>query len=116
MTATPRFQDAIGLQTIDKIVRKCIPKWSSGLRPTQRETIPIILDCQHLGCILQTGSGKSALYAVPIICHLEISANPTVYPEFRGLARRNPVGIVVTPTKGLAGNIVCNFSGGGVDL
>ncbi|KAF9033046.1 hypothetical protein BDZ89DRAFT_923025, partial [Hymenopellis radicata] len=57
-------------------------------------------------CILQTGGGKTALYAIPTLCHLEISQNPLEYPEFAGIVRENPVGLVVTPTKGLASNIV----------
>ncbi|THU94262.1 hypothetical protein K435DRAFT_602118, partial [Dendrothele bispora CBS 962.96] len=56
--------------------------------------------------ITATGDGKSALFAVPILVHTEISRNPDLYPTFSVNIRKKPVGIVITPTKGLANNIV----------
>ncbi|THU96621.1 hypothetical protein K435DRAFT_594534, partial [Dendrothele bispora CBS 962.96] len=51
-----------------------------------------------------TGAGKSAAFQVPIIVHEEIQRNPSLYPGLKG--KKLPVGLIVTPTKGLAGNIV----------
>jgi superfamily II DNA/RNA helicase len=53
---------------------------------------------------MATGGGKSALFAVPLIVLREIARNPGLYPDL--LTRALPQGIVVTPTKGLAANIV----------
>jgi superfamily II DNA helicase RecQ len=55
-------------------------------------------------CCMATGSGKSAMFAVSIIILLEMARNPHLYPDLP--VRALPVGLVVTPTKGLAGNIV----------
>lgn len=38
--------------------------------------------------------------------HLEISRNPSSYPRFAVSIRSDPVGVVVTPTTGLANSIV----------
>ncbi|THV01767.1 hypothetical protein K435DRAFT_817995 [Dendrothele bispora CBS 962.96] len=51
-----------------------------------------------------TGEGKSALFIVPILVHLELSSNPTSYPSFK--VQRDPVVMVITPTKGLATSII----------
>ncbi|KAJ7343168.1 hypothetical protein DFH08DRAFT_702834, partial [Mycena albidolilacea] len=56
-----------------------------------------------------TGDGKSALFTVPILCHLAVSQAPNQSPKFRAI-RRHPVGVVITPTKGLARNIVETFA------
>ncbi|KAJ7602828.1 hypothetical protein FB45DRAFT_727105, partial [Roridomyces roridus] len=52
-----------------------------------------------------TGDGKSALFIVPILVHLEVSKRPNDFPDFPGI-RAHPVLVVITPTKGLASNIV----------
>ncbi|KAE9384328.1 hypothetical protein BT96DRAFT_968543 [Gymnopus androsaceus JB14] len=53
-----------------------------------------------------TGGGKSALFGIPILVHHEISGNPTLYPKFSVCIRERAVGIVITPTKGLANDIL----------
>ncbi|KAJ7633588.1 P-loop containing nucleoside triphosphate hydrolase protein, partial [Mycena polygramma] len=64
-----------------------------------------ILDGEDLLCCSATGDGKSAAFSVPILVLTEYNAHPALYPA--GLRTRlNPVGIVITPTKGLASNIV----------
>ncbi|KAJ7885278.1 hypothetical protein B0H14DRAFT_2257661, partial [Mycena olivaceomarginata] len=55
-------------------------------------------------CCIATGGGKSALFGVPIIVLKEMARNPDLYPDLPG--RLLPVGLVITPTKGLAANIV----------
>ncbi|KAE9401908.1 hypothetical protein BT96DRAFT_956416 [Gymnopus androsaceus JB14] len=51
-----------------------------------------------------TGDGKSALFIVPILAHLEISTHPAMYPAF--LVKSQPVVMVITPTKGLPTSLV----------
>ncbi|KAJ7348670.1 hypothetical protein DFH08DRAFT_652373, partial [Mycena albidolilacea] len=53
-------------------------------------------------CCTATGDGKSALFAVPVF--REVWANRHLYLDLP--TRATPVGIVITPTKGLAPNIV----------
>ncbi|THU91468.1 hypothetical protein K435DRAFT_841004 [Dendrothele bispora CBS 962.96] len=100
------YQSNQGQEALKSIVKKLIPQWSNGLRDFQAESIPLILDNQDLFAITATGDGKSALFAVPILVHTEISRNPDLYPTFSVNIRKKPVGIVITPTKGLANNIV----------
>ncbi|THU95733.1 hypothetical protein K435DRAFT_665772 [Dendrothele bispora CBS 962.96] len=97
-----------GLQTLKTIIRTNIPQWTEGLRPFQLQSIPLILENQDVFAITATGDGKSALFAVPILVHQELSKNPELYPQFSVSIRQDPIGIVVTPTKGLANNIVCS--------
>ncbi|KAE9395063.1 hypothetical protein BT96DRAFT_795464, partial [Gymnopus androsaceus JB14] len=54
--------------------------------------------------IAATGDGKSAAFQVPILVHDKISRHPELYPGI--LARKNTVGVIAIPTKGLATNIV----------
>ncbi|KAJ7436294.1 P-loop containing nucleoside triphosphate hydrolase protein [Mycena latifolia] len=105
MVLNIRWQDPIGRQTINTIVKKLIPKLKDGLRPVQEDLIAPVLDGEHVLCCTATGDGKSAGFSVPILVINEYNKNPQLYP--RGLRTRlHPVGIVVTPTKGLASNIV----------
>ncbi|THU81363.1 P-loop containing nucleoside triphosphate hydrolase protein [Dendrothele bispora CBS 962.96] len=100
------FSSDVGRQTLQNIVKTLIPQWRDGLRTFQLDSIPLILDNQDIFCITATGEGKSALFAIPILVHEEIFKNKISYPEFLAPIRQEPVGIVVTPTKGLSNNIV----------
>jgi superfamily II DNA/RNA helicase len=100
-----RWRAPIGRNTIQKIVKKLIPAWKDGLRPVQEDLVSAILDGEDILCCTATGDGKSAAFSVPILALNEYNNNPLLYPA--GLPTRlNPVGMVVTPTKGLAANIV----------
>jgi superfamily II DNA helicase RecQ len=80
------------------------PNWKDGLYPAQLKLIIRILDGEDMFYCMATGGGKSALFAVPIVVLKELAAHPELYADLP--ARALPVGIVVTPTKGLAANIV----------
>lgn len=99
-----RWRDPQGDRTISKIVKEQIPQWKDGLYPAQQDLVKRILDGQKVLCCMATGGGKSALFAVPIIVLRETARNRHLYPDLPG--RALPQGIVVTPTKGLAANIV----------
>ena len=76
-----------------------------GLHPVHLELISAILDGQDIFCCTATGDGKSAAFAVPALVLLKYNAHPDAYPA--GLpTRKRPIGVVITPTKGLANNIV----------
>ena len=109
MASGHRWQDLIGLETIKAIVKKVVPTWTNGLHAVQLELVSGILDGRDILCCTATGDGKSAAFAIPCLVLLEYNNNPEVYP--RGLpTRAKPIGIVITPTKGLANNIVCSFA------
>ncbi|KAK7051283.1 hypothetical protein VNI00_004783 [Paramarasmius palmivorus] len=95
MTVKLDFRSSEGLKVIDSIVKKRIPQWKDGLKPHQREPIAEILDLMQVMYITGTGDGKSALFIVPILVHLEISQ----YPQFNVPIKKKPVGIVIAPTK-----------------
>jgi superfamily II DNA/RNA helicase len=57
---------------------------------------------------MATGGGKSALFAVPILILREMARNCHLYRDLP--TRALPQGIVVTPTKGLAANIIRLYS------
>jgi len=105
MATGARWQDSIGLETICTIVKTIIPTWRDGLHPVQLELVSAILDGQDILCCTATGDGKSAAFAIPGLILVEYNAHPDAYPA--GLpTRKRPIGVVITPTKGLANNIV----------
>jgi superfamily II DNA/RNA helicase len=100
-----RWKDPIGRTTLRTIVKKVIPLWKDGLRPVQGDLVAPIPDRDDILCLTATGDGKSAAFSVPILVLDEYNSNPHLYPA--GLpTRTDPVGMIVTPTKGLATNIV----------
>jgi superfamily II DNA/RNA helicase len=101
-----RWQDPVGLETINTIVKKLIPTWTNGLHPVQLDLVSAMLDNKDILCCTATGDGKSAAFSVPSIVLLEYNKYPEGYVA--GLpTRKRPIGVVITPTKGLADNIVC---------
>jgi superfamily II DNA/RNA helicase len=108
MASEHHWQDPIGLETIKAIVKKCVPTWTNGLHAVQLELVSGILDGKDILCCTATGDGKSAAFAIPCLVLLEYNNNPDTYPL--GLpTRAKPIGIVITPTKGLANNIIRPF-------
>ncbi|THU79216.1 hypothetical protein K435DRAFT_571276, partial [Dendrothele bispora CBS 962.96] len=74
------------------------------LHDYQLENIPCVLAGENVLFFAATGYGKSSLYDIPLLVHVEIRENLTLYPAFP--VREYPVAVVVTPTKGLANSIV----------
>ncbi len=98
------WTDPEGSDAVKLIVSRRIPQWKEGLRDFQQEYIPYILNGDNLLICTAMGDGKSCFFTVPILVHLEVRDNPDLYKGFE--AKKLPVGIIVTPTIGLAGNIV----------
>jgi hypothetical protein len=86
-------------------VKAKIPGWKDGLFRWQLIIVAWTLDGEEVLCVTD---GKSALFTVLIIILLEVAANPAVYPGF--VNYRQPVGIVISPTKGLSANMVGHLS------
>ena len=100
--------DAVGISSSDTIVKKLIPAWTNGLHEVQLDLVSAILDGNDVLCCTATGDGKSAAFSVPTLVLLEYNKHPEAYVA--GLpTRRRPIGVVITPTKGLADNIVRLF-------
>jgi len=99
------WQDPISLETIQTIVRMIIPTWRDGLHPVQLKLVSSILDGQDIFCCTATGDRKSAAFAIPGLILAKYNAHPDAYPA-RLPTQKRPIGVVITPTKGLANNIV----------
>jgi superfamily II DNA/RNA helicase len=104
--AKPRWQDPLGLETINTIVKNIIPLWTSGLHTVQLNLISAIFDGQDVLCCTATGDGKWAAFSIPCLVLSEYNQHPESYPANLP-TRSRPIGVMVTPTKGLASNIVC---------
>ena len=77
--------------------------------PIQHKTIPVVLKgCDVLGCA-QTGTGKTAAFALPILQRL--------YEQGRPEGKKLPIrALILTPTRELALQIYENFEGYGKKL
>jgi ATP-dependent RNA helicase RhlE len=69
--------------------------------PIQAQTIPIVMSGRDVVAIAQTGTGKTAAFALPILHHL--ARNP------RRPARKNCRVLVLSPTRELSGQILGSF-------
>ncbi|KAK0429020.1 hypothetical protein QR680_011139 [Steinernema hermaphroditum] len=86
-------------------------------KPTavQRAVIPIVLEEIERDLIVQaeTGSGKTAAYLIPIICHISELKN-----SGHGSIPNSPYSIVITPTRELAAQVAheARTIGKGLDI
>ncbi|KAF8054718.1 hypothetical protein FPV67DRAFT_1371553, partial [Lyophyllum atratum] len=94
-----RWQSEIRQATIQRIVKLLIPGWTDGLHDWQMDLVSRILDGEDVLASTAIGDGKSAVFAVPLL-----KRRPSYYPDLP--RRKLPMGMVTTPTKGLAANIV----------
>jgi ATP-dependent RNA helicase RhlE len=69
--------------------------------PIQAQAIPLVLEGRDLCGIAQTGTGKTAAFALPILNHL---AKSKLMPPRKGC-----LALVLTPTRELAGQIADSF-------
>lgn len=92
--------DQLGI--IDPILKALQQEGYSRPTPIQEQAIPLLLDGQDLLGCAQTGTGKTAAFAVPIIQHLYESGE-------RHTGRRPVRALVVAPTRELAIQIYDSF-------
>ena len=71
--------------------------------PIQQKAVPVLLQGKDLLGIAQTGTGKTAAFAIPIIQHIHAER-----PRFRGIRKLRA--LVVTPTRELAIQIGDSFT------
>ena len=69
--------------------------------PIQEQTIPIAMSRRDLIGIAQTGTGKTAAFALPILHHLVTRARP--------LERKGCRTLVLCPTRELSGQVLASF-------
>lgn len=92
------------LGIIEPILKSLRMKGYTQPTPIQEQSIPILLSGKDLLGCAQTGTGKTAAFAIPIIQHLHLNKQEN---------RRGPRKIralVVTPTRELALQIAENFT------
>ncbi|KAF8219682.1 hypothetical protein L208DRAFT_1338624 [Tricholoma matsutake] len=80
MAARTCWQDPIGLETINTIVKTLIPTWTNGLHLVQLELVLMILDGQDILCCTATGDRKSAAFSIPCFVLTEYNRHPDKYP------------------------------------
>ncbi len=107
MSLTHAWKTPQGSEALKRAVARRIPQWKDGLRDHQQEFIPYILDGDNLLVCTATGDGKSAYFTAPILAHIDVRDDPDSYAGFK--AKKKPVGVVITPTIGLASNIVREY-------
>ena len=98
--------DQLGL--IEPILRALQEEGYSKPTPIQAEAIPALLEGRDLLGCAQTGTGKTAAFAIPILQHMENirKQNPAA---FRNRHRKEILGLILTPTRELAIQIEESF-------
>ena len=103
--AEPTFSN---LNLADPLLRAVQAKGYETPTPIQQQAIPHLIDGRDLLGVAQTGTGKTAAFALPILHRL--SLKPKRPP------RRAALCLVLTPTRELAAQIADNFEAYGKHL
>ncbi|THV07193.1 hypothetical protein K435DRAFT_579882, partial [Dendrothele bispora CBS 962.96] len=61
------WTDAVGIATLNSVASKRVPQWLNGLYEYQVEPISCLLNQEHVLLFVGTGSGKAALFIIPLI-------------------------------------------------
>jgi ATP-dependent RNA helicase RhlE len=91
------------LDIIEPILKALQAEGYTHPTPIQQQSIPILLEGKDLLACAQTGTGKTAAFAIPILQHLHRSSQKTKGP-------RRIKALVVTPTRELAIQIADSFT------
>ena len=92
------------LKIIEPILKALRTEGYEKPTPIQEQAIPIILDRKDLLGCAQTGTGKTAAFAIPILQILDAEKNPDPH------AHRKVKALVLTPTRELAIQINESFA------
>ncbi len=82
------------LSIIEPVLKALSEKGYQNPTPIQQDAIPVVLNNKDLLGLAQTGTGKTAAFAIPIIQHL--------YQEKKVIRKREIKALVLTPTRELA--------------
>ena len=85
----------------DSLLRALAEEKYQTPTPIQAQTIPTVMSGRDVIGIAQTGTGKTAAFALPILHRLSADPRPTT--------RRNCRVLVLSPTRELSGQILDNF-------
>ncbi len=96
------LSDFDGLGLAEPLIRALSADGYERPTPIQRRAIPSLLEGRDLLGIAQTGTGKTAAFALPILHHLSAFGTK---PE-----SRRPRALILAPTRELAGQIGDSFS------
>ncbi|MBL1231503.1 MAG: DEAD/DEAH box helicase [Flavobacteriales bacterium] len=91
------------LEVIEPILKALQEKGYTHPTPIQEQAIPILLKGKDLLGCAQTGTGKTAAFAIPILQHLYLD-------KTRNRNQRQIKVLIVTPTRELAIQIADNFT------
>ena len=89
--------DFAGLELAQPILRAIIDEGYTTPTPIQDKSIPPLLEGRDLLGVAQTGTGKTAAFALPLLQRLAENAGQ--------LHRRQPRALILAPTRELAGQI-----------
>lgn len=95
-----QFQD---LKLIDPLIRAVNAEGYDRPTPIQAQAIPHLLQGRDLVGCAQTGTGKTAAFALPVLQHLYLTKNPNV-------KRRGVRALILSPTRELAAQIGDSFA------
>ena len=91
------------LHLIDPILKALTEEGYTSPTPIQEKSIPLVLARRDLLGVAQTGTGKTASFALPIIQHM--------YEKDRKVIGKRPIRtLVLTPTRELAIQIEESFA------
>ncbi|NOU60690.1 DEAD/DEAH box helicase [Marinifilum caeruleilacunae] len=90
------------LNIVEPILRSIEAKGYTNPTPIQEQAIPVLLEKRDLLGCAQTGTGKTAAFAIPILQNL--------LEDGRGKGKRKIKALVVTPTRELAIQIKDSFT------
>lgn len=90
------------LNIIEPILKAIQEEWYTVPTPIQKQAIPIVLSWRDLLGCAQTGTGKTAAFAIPILQLLHAKKNPAEKRQIKTL--------IVTPTRELAIQIGQSFA------
>lgn len=96
------------LALAEPIQRALVEKNYTTPSPIQAQAIPHLLEGRDLVGCAQTGTGKTAAFALPILHLLSAKARPTT--------PKRPRALILTPTRELAAQITQNFDAYGKHL
>ncbi len=99
------------LNIIEPIVRALKHEGYTQPTPIQQQAIPIVLNRRDLLGCAQTGTGKTAAFAIPILQILEAEAPVKHHEQHRGHIQPRPIhALILTPTRELAVQIGESFA------
>src|ERR1043165_5267835 len=97
------------LHIIEPILRALKTEGYTHPTPIQEQSIPVVLSKRDLLGCAQTGTGKTAAFAIPILQLLKNEQDEN-HVDYAKEAKKNVRALILTPTRELALQIGASFS------